>query len=666
MRTKVEQPFFCNTCATSKKSLKVEDASRPAAMEETKTESKTDSSSRAKRKSAPAASPSRTESDRSVRPSRDRRRPQRFDVVTDREEYDLVRALRNSAAMEKVKAEVEDIDEAPTFRPTLKEFADPRAYIDSIRHEAAKYGICKIVPPREWNPGPFGIDLTDATKTFGTRRQQLNRLEQAVGFDAGEKYNVKTYKAMADQFYAQTFGGNQMSGQDIERAYWKIVQGKVGTDAETLVEYGNDIDSHDYWSGFPLCKQQFEKMQHEFNPDDHKSLALFANLSWNLTNLANMSGSVLRFLPEHVTGVTVPWVYVGMLYATFCWHNEDDYLYSVNYHHTGAPKTWYGIPGPKSEQFERVMKNNVPALFEDEPDLLLKLVTMISPMVLKANRVPVYHTLQSPGEFIITFPQAYHAGFSHGFNVAEAVNFATFDWFPLGRDAVTRYRRFGRESVFSHDLLLFNCIKDVLKLKTQEKDSQIDPEHIEIMLSELEESIREETILREAIRAEGIVKAERLAMKEIPNETKQQRACRESEEAESHKCATCSHFCYFSFIRCPCSDEALKNAKGSPLPQQYGMRSMGRMSRKKRELALRCSCLDHAKSLCDCPPNQKILMFRHSLDDLHALIDLLKGILQPKSRGGRKRSGAPATPSSAPASPPKKGARGRPRKAVVA
>ena len=31
---------------------------------------------------------------------------------------------------------------------------------------------------------------------------------------------------------------------------------------------------------------------------------------------------------------------------------------------------------------------------------------------------------------------AYHAGFNHGFNCAEAINFATEDWIPIGQAAV--------------------------------------------------------------------------------------------------------------------------------------------------------------------------------------------------------------------------------------
>lgn len=52
--------------------------------------------------------------------------------------------------------------------------------------------------------------------------------------------------------------------------------------------------------------------------------------------------------------------------------------------------------------------------------------------------VPIVRSLQRAGEFIITFPDAFHGGFSHGWNCAEAVNFATVDWVPLGRTAITK------------------------------------------------------------------------------------------------------------------------------------------------------------------------------------------------------------------------------------
>ena len=53
-----------------------------------------------------------------------------------------------------------------------------------------------------------------------------------------------------------------------------------------------------------------------------------------------VQGSVLRYLvgEELITGVMVPWLYVGSCMSAFCWHVEDHALYSINYLHQGAPK----------------------------------------------------------------------------------------------------------------------------------------------------------------------------------------------------------------------------------------------------------------------------------------------------------------------------------------
>lgn len=71
-------------------------------------------------------------------------------------------------------------------------------------------------------------------------------------------------------------------------------------------------------------------------------LSAFIDSPWNLNNFPTVDGSLLQHVSPNgeISGVSAPWVYVGMLFSSFCWHNEDNYLYSINYMHYGATKTW--------------------------------------------------------------------------------------------------------------------------------------------------------------------------------------------------------------------------------------------------------------------------------------------------------------------------------------
>ena len=117
-----------------------------------------------------------------------------------------------------------------------------------------------------------------------------------------------------------------------------------------------------------------------------------------------------------------------MLFSSFCWHREDIYLASINYNHVGAAKQWYGIPGSKAQKFNSTMEKLMKVRLKEVPDLEHHITTQINPQLLINNKVPVCKTTQGAGHFIVTFPQAYHCGFSYGFNCGEAVNFATADW----------------------------------------------------------------------------------------------------------------------------------------------------------------------------------------------------------------------------------------------
>jgi len=126
------------------------------------------------------------------------------------------------------------------------------------------------------------------------------------------------------------------------------------------------LETGTFGSGFP-------KFSPEVKSDvEHK----YAESGWNLNNLPRLQGSVLSFEGGDISGVLVPWVYVGMCFSSFCWHVEDHHLYSLNYMHWGAPKMWYGVPGKDAVNLEAAMRKHLPDLFEEQPDLLHNLVSV--------------------------------------------------------------------------------------------------------------------------------------------------------------------------------------------------------------------------------------------------------------------------------------------------
>ena len=58
-------------------------------------------------------------------------------------------------------------------------------------------------------------------------------------------------------------------------------------------------------------------------------------------------------------------------------------LYSINYAHWGQPKQWYAVPESDRERFEKAVKQKVSLLFKKDPNILLDIVTMVSPAYLQ-------------------------------------------------------------------------------------------------------------------------------------------------------------------------------------------------------------------------------------------------------------------------------------------
>ncbi len=241
----------------------------------------------------------------------------------------------------------------------------------------------------------------DSPKRFPTKLQQINRLQEGQGFDDGKQYTLREYKTMADAFYATWttthHKGNDVTMDMLAKDYWDMVE---TNNKDAAVEYGNDLDTAKYYSGFPRNNNGDVAVKVEKGVGKNLSVnggevgitklslenpRYYEESGWNLNNIAAAPGSILQYLRTPVNGVNVPWLYVGMLFSSFCWHTEDNYFYSINYSHLGAVKQWYGVPGSAAEKFEKISKEFLYGLFKESPDILHHMTTQISPSLLQSK-----------------------------------------------------------------------------------------------------------------------------------------------------------------------------------------------------------------------------------------------------------------------------------------
>ncbi|KAK8940673.1 putative lysine-specific demethylase JMJ14 [Platanthera zijinensis] len=530
------------------------------------------------------------------------------------------------------------LDEAPVFYPSEEDFKDTIKYIGSIRPIAEPYGICRVVPPPSWKPScPLKEQHLWEGSTFTTRVQRVDKLQnrdttkklptshsmkkrrrlekmkdacrennldipeiietesysQRFGFAQGPDFSLESFQKYADHFKEQYFcnimnanlksEGWEPSIENIEGEYWRIVECPT---EEIEVLYGADLETGVFGSGFPKASS---------SPLDSNSVD-WAKSSWNLNNVPRLPGSVLAFESGEISGVLVPWLYAGMCFSSFCWHVEDHHLYSVNYLHWGAPKIWYGVPGREALNLEAAMKKHLADLFEEQPNLLHNLVTQFSPSILKSESVPVYRCIQQPGEFVLTFPRAYHSGFNCGFNCAEAVNIAPVDWLPHGQNAVELYREQMRKITISHDKLLLGAAREAVRalwnalfLKKDTPENRVwkdtsGPDGI--LVKSLKARVELEKLRREYLCSSQVRKME------------------SSFDTESEReCVLCHYDLHLSAAGCRCS------------PDKF-------------------SCLIHAKHLCTCEWKNRFFLFRYEISELNTLSDAVGGKLSAVHKWG--------------------------------
>ncbi|XP_066889075.1 lysine-specific demethylase 4B isoform X2 [Kogia breviceps] len=288
-----------------------------------------------------------------------------------------------------------------TFRPTMEEFKDFNKYVAYIESQGAhRAGLAKIIPPKEWKPRQTYDDIDDVVIPAP--------IQQVVTGQSGlfTQYNIQK-KAMTVGEYRRLANSEKyctprhQDFDDLERKYWKNL---------TFVSpiYGADISGSLY--------------------DDDVA-------QWNIGNLRTILDMVERECGTIIEGVNTPYLYFGMWKTTFAWHTEDMDLYSINYLHFGEPKSWYAIPPEHGKRLERLAIGFFPGSSQGCDAFLRHKMTLISPIILKKYGIPFSRITQEAGEFMITFPYGYHAGFNHGFNCAESTNFATLRWIDYGKVA---------------------------------------------------------------------------------------------------------------------------------------------------------------------------------------------------------------------------------------
>uniref|UniRef100_A0A4W4ELT3 [histone H3]-trimethyl-L-lysine(9) demethylase n=1 Tax=Electrophorus electricus TaxID=8005 RepID=A0A4W4ELT3_ELEEL len=315
------------------------------------------------------------------------------------------------------------------FHPTKEEFKDFSRYVAYMESQGAhRAGMAKVIPPKDWKARRTYDDIDDLVIPAP--------IQQVVTGESGlfTQYNIQK-KPMSVREFRRTANTDKFCNpryvefEELERKYWRNL-----TFNPPL--YGADINGTLY------------------DPDVSE---------WNMGHLNTILDLVEKDSGIKVKGVITPFLYFGMWKSTFAWHTEDMDLYSVNYLHFGEPKSWYVVPPEHGKRLERLAKGFFPGSAQSCEAFLRHKMTLISPSILRKYGIPLEKVTQEAGEFIVTFPFAYHAGFNHGFNCAESTNFATQRWIDYGKQAA-----------------LCSCRKDMVKISMDVFVRKFQPERYKL------------------------------------------------------------------------------------------------------------------------------------------------------------------------------------------
>nr|XP_019954052.1 PREDICTED: lysine-specific demethylase 4B-like isoform X1 [Paralichthys olivaceus] len=325
-----------------------------------------------------------------------------------------------------------------TFRPTMEEFKDFAKYIVYMESQGAhRAGLAKVIPPEGWKPRRSYDTIEDMVIPAPIMQVVTGQSGLFTQYNIQKKsMTVGEYRKLANSKKYCT--PRHKDFDDLERKYWKNL---------TFVSpiYGADVSGSIY-------------------DEDIRE--------WNIGHLNTLLDMVEQECGIVIEGVNTPYLYFGMWKTTFAWHTEDMDLYSINYLHFGQSKSWYAIPPEHGKRLERLAQGFFPGSSQGCDAFLRHKMTLISPSILKKYSIPFDRITQNEGEFMITFPYGYHAGFNHGFNCAESTNFATLRWVDYGKMATQCTCRKDMVKI-SMDVFVRSLQPDRYELWKQGKDSMV-------------------------------------------------------------------------------------------------------------------------------------------------------------------------------------------------
>ena len=304
-------------------------------------------------------------------------------------------------------------------------------YVRSIEDKCRGVGLCKVIPPKEYVARAAGYHFDNvgfAGNTPRTKPAAVRKARRRPGADPVVIRNpIRQHVNGSRGVYEviSVLDTDVMTVGAFERQCADMIDSTSKRDREHFRKDKLNELERSYWRNLANCRAPL------YGADSPGSLFDSDQNAWNMTRL----DTLLDLVKGEVPGVTAPMLYFGMWKASFAWHVEDMNLFSINYLHFGKPKQWYAIPASHFEQTQRVLKGLYPMQARQCPEFLRHKKCIVSPGVLKKHNIPIYSCVQREGEFMITFPRSFHAGFNYGFNCAESVNFALKSWVAEAADA---------------------------------------------------------------------------------------------------------------------------------------------------------------------------------------------------------------------------------------